>query len=415
MPIFRNNPMPVRLLGQGLVLALLFGTLLGLSACRQKTPEERLVEAQELLAERQVALAVRRIQDVIDEHPGEPITIDARFLLTQVYMSLGREDAVRSAIEQLQAIAGITSVEDQAGQQALTMITELYLALDEPEAAIAHSASIVEQASGIPVLEDEARIIHNILLLSAGDEEQMDEAREFLRGVIVEAESEPLRHQAREILADHYRRREMWQESNEVYDLFLDAYPGDPVNAQIMMAQALNLRQMEDAAAAEARFDEGAEAMLAHLEEEEDANARADVLRTLSQFYEAFERPDEAEEMLRRIMADQPATLAAINAQFGIGQLRTRRGDLDGAIELFRQMQRENPESDIGQTAESWVLLLESAKEEGVDLTGEPGEAGLPVPGDAGAPSPGEDLIAPLPDDPAAPGALGLPPPGTGP
>ncbi len=426
MSILRERMAAARLLGQAMVVVLLLGAVLGVSACRQRTPEERLVEAQQLLQERQIPLAVRRIQDIIAEHPEEDIAIDARFLLAEVYMGLGREDSVRNAIEQLEAVVAQTSIEDPAGQQALTMITELYLMLGEQERAIEHSASIVELAQGVPELEDEARMIHNILLISIGEDEQLEEARAYLQEMVTKAPNEAIRHQAREILADHYRRLEQWEDSNEVYQLYLDEFPDDPVNPQLVMAQALNLRSAGEEEASEELFEQGAEAMRVALEEKENERQRAEILGNLAQFYDIFEKPERSEEMFRQIMAEQPATLAAINAQFNIGQLYFRRGEFDRAIEHYQQMARENPESHIGQTAQNWVRLLETAQEEGLDvedfmeeMPAEPGVAPEMAPGMA----PGEAPTAPPMDpgvpDPAAPmpeDAPAMPPaPGTGP
>ncbi len=400
MSTFFKTMTAAGVVGQALLLALLLGAALGTSACRQRTPEERLMEARQLLQERQIPLAVRRIQDIIAEHPDEDVAIDARFVLAEIYLSLGREDSLRNAIEQLQAVADRTTIEDPAGQQALSTITEIYLMLGERERAIENSASIVEKAQGVPVLEGEARLLHNILLLSVGEDEQLEEARAFLRNMVTEAPQEPIRHQAREILADHFRRLEKYEESNEVYQLFLDSFPDDPVNPQILMAQALNLRSAGDEEAAEELFAEGEEALKASLEEVEDANRRADILSNLSQFYDIFDKPDRAEEMLRRIMAEQPATLQAINAQFGIGQLFFRRGEFEKAIEHYRQMARENPDTHIEQTAMNWVRMLETAVEEGLELEDFMEEA--PMDPSLAPDIPMDDALPQV--DPAAPG-----------
>lgn len=347
--------------------ALAAGMLLLASvACNQATPEDRLNEAQQLLGENQVPLAVMKLRELIKDEPEAEATLAGRFLLGRVYAELGGPDNLSKGREQAQAVLDQAGLASEAGFAAFSLLTETYLREGNFDQALATLDSGVEQAQalGDEALEEELRLRRAGLMLNAEQEEQRAEAAEIFRATMLENENPGRRGEAREILADYFRSSSQFAESNEVYQAYIDKYPEEEVIPQLYMAQGLNLQAMEQEAAAEEVFDKGAARMRELIEEELNADKKVRLQNDLAQMLTVFGKYEHAEEMYRTIMAENVGRPPAIQAQMAIGNIYVQQRDFNRARDHYQQMAQENPGSQIAMQAEQILQRIDAFEEQ---------------------------------------------------
>jgi tetratricopeptide (TPR) repeat protein len=378
---FLRNHRPFSLAG------LLLAAAISLAGCKETTPEERLQEAAQLLQENQTSLAVLKLKDLVAEQPDAEASVEARFLLAQVYARLGRADNLQKALEQVDAVYKQYGVQEPRGFQAFQMMTELHLALGEFDKALALMNEGVDKATE-PEHKNQLQMMRASLMLNAKDNAELEQqAIDYLRETMLNAEQPELRGQARELLANHYRQTGRIAESNEAYTAYIEKYPDEDVIPQLEMAKALGLKSLGEEEAAESLFEKGAGTIRSQIEEELDLNKRVLIQSDLARMYMAFGKPEKAEEIYRQIMQENTGSRNAINAQFAIGQLYLQTEQLDKATEHFEQMQRENPGSQIGMQAEQMVQRIQMYREQ---MAQQEAEAAAAAKGETPAAEPAE-------------------------
>ncbi len=357
--------MPRRFLRKFTVLALsllLLSGVLVTTGCKKKTAEDRLKEAQQLLAERQTPLAVLKIKDLITEFPDDPVVTDARMALAQIYLQLGRKENIQNAVEQLQAIHDKLGFGDDRGYTAYQGIIDITARTGDLPKALELAKAGAEKTKDNQKLHDELMFVAHNLQLASPDEATQKEGLEGLRTSMLEGADPAARGIARETLAQYLREKKDYLGSNEIYQASLDKYPDEEVNAQLLMAMGVNYKMAEQPDKAGEAFNKGAELMSKQIEEELNLNNRAQKISTLAVFHETMGDLAKSEELLRRIMAEQPATRTAIDAQFEIVRLYIRHDKLDETKALLEQIRKENSTNQIAQTAQQWLQELEQQR-----------------------------------------------------
>ncbi|MEO8376482.1 MAG: tetratricopeptide repeat protein [Candidatus Sumerlaeota bacterium] len=329
-----------------------------MTACKKKTAADRMKDAEQLLQEKQVPLAMITLKDIIEQYPDDPATNDARFTLAQVYVGQGRKEYIPNAIELLKAVHKSLGFADERGLEAYRGIVELTAQNDDLPGAIKLAQEAADQLKDKPVEAFMMQSLASQLELSASDEGTQKLGIDGMEKTMLEHEDASARGQARESLAQFYRIKEDFAGSNAVYEKYLAKYPDDPVNSQLYMAQAINYKALKDDTKSNEAFARGEELMTKDIDGELNLNQRADKLMTLATFYGAVGRVDDAEKQFRRIMAEQPATRMALNAQFDIAKLYIQNKKYEEADTLLAQIGKENANTPIEQSANAWRLQL---------------------------------------------------------
>jgi len=373
-----------RILRSSPIAALLVALPLALSGCKQATPEERLKEAQSLIGEqRQIPLGILKLKELIKESPDDPASIDARFMLAEVYMSLGRKDQMESAFNELKEVYTKLGLKDQRGIDAHQFASQVLFAMEEKERAMQHAA---EGEAGVE--EPEAKTAMGFLLaqmrLAAGNDEDKAKAEAFFKETSLNATDAVFRGQAREMVADYYRRSGRFEESNAVYDAYMAKFPEDELNAQIILAKALNYRLAKDEAQFEALFKQGADMLQKQIDGELNPGRKAQMQRDTARLFEVAGKVDQAEAQLRAIMAENTGKLPALEAQITLGQMFARVGQLDKSKEIFQAIARDNAGSPMAQEAEQFLAAIDQRVAElataAADAATSPGLTQTPVP-----------------------------------
>lgn len=317
--------------------------VLALSGCKQKTPKDKLEEVQGLLQERQIPLAVIKMKDLINEAPEDPATLEARMLLGQIYESQGQPENLKNALKEYAAVYSKVGLKNDMGAAAYQMATGVYARQNDFAGAIKHMEEGIELAKKQnPELVEEYQMILNSILLSDEDHAKQDTAVAFYNDKMLNSENPAIRGNARETLARYKRDQKKFAEANAVYSAYMEKYPDDKVNPQLLVAMALNDKQLGDDAKAEQRFADGAAKMKEQADGELNKEAKTRILSDLAQFQELMKKYDDAEATLRQIMALHVGTRPALDAQFAIAQMYQRAAQFDKAIAILEQIKKDN-------------------------------------------------------------------------
>ncbi len=332
--------------------------LILLSACSSKTPEEEFQEVQTLLQEQQFPLAIIKMREMIKENPEAEITDQVRMTLASVYIRMGREENMQKAIEQLEEIYKGKDVLQMPARQAHQMATEAMVRLGDLDGAIANVEDAIEGVTDELAKEELTLQKATLMLLKEDNEEAAQEGYQMFEEAMLNSEHEVIRHQAREVLANHNRQQQDFEKSNEVYSAYIERYPDDKVVPQLEMAMGLNLKQMEEDEIAEEVFRSGEAKMREQIEEELDSRQRAADLNNLALLLKAFQDLEGAEKVYREIMSEVPATRQAIEAQLAIGDMYAEARNWEKAQTLFEAMSKENPTGSIQEIAQERLQRL---------------------------------------------------------
>jgi TolA-binding protein len=349
-----------RVLRTAALASLLIAVPFLATSCKKKTPEERFEEARSLVVEqRQIPLGVLKLRELIKDFPEEPIAVDARFMLAEIYMSLGRRENMENAFRELEVVYTKFGLNDERGVQAHQFASQVLFMMEDRERAMAHALAGFEGTTTGTPQNIEMGFLLSQMRLAAGDDEQKAAAEAFFQMVALEAEDPLYRGQAREMIADYFRKSGRFEESNAVYNAHLERFPDDEVNAQIILAKALNFRLAGDEDRFEQLFEEGATMLLEQVTSELNPTTKIRMQRDTARLFEVAGKVDRSEAMLRQIMSENVGRAPAVDAQFGIGELFLRTGNTDRAREVFEAIRRENPGTQLAQNAEQGIRAAE--------------------------------------------------------
>jgi TolA-binding protein len=347
-------------------IALAAAISVSATGCKKKTPEERFTEAIQLVQQQQqTALGVLKLQELIREFPEDPVSVQARFYLAELYMGLGRQENMERAFEQLKAVYEKIGLNQRDGANAHLFATQVLARIGNLERAEKHAREGVEKATDPAIKTEMGFLLSSLLLAQTENPELYSEAEAFFRETSLNNPDPTMRGQAREILADFLRRNERYADSNAVYTAYLEKYPDDEIRPQLLLAMALNHRLAGEEEQFEALFAEGAAGMKDYIEKELDSESRLRLRMDASRLFEVAGKLEDSEEQLRKVMAENVGKMPAIQAQIAIGELRIRTNQLEKAREIFQQIERENPGSRIGQTAQQYLAAIDRIEAEG--------------------------------------------------
>lgn len=346
---------------------ILVGGLLAMTACGRQTPEEKFREAAELVQQGQPHRGVLKFKEIVRDHPDDPIALDAQLMLARYY---AREGNATSVLRELEAVYSKAPHGTPHHQEAFEGLIQIRLQIRDYEEAL----KMFEREMEVLPADDQATRAHleierAIVKLHLGNDtettgtaELAREGAETLRTMMIEAGEPEMRGVAREQLANHYRDTGDFQQSNDVYRAYLDAFPEDRIRTEIEMAMAMNDHAAGNTDEAFERFEQLADRYREDIEQELEKARKNQKRNALAQMYTQLEQYDKAEQELRRVMADNVLSPVAINAQFAIAQMYIFAGLgkeddalFEKGIAVLEQIRRENEATNIAATAQTYI------------------------------------------------------------
>ncbi len=322
-----------------------------LAGCKPAPPAERLAEAQQLLTERQTALAIIKLEQLVADAPDDPATTDARMILGTYFMDSLRQ--FKRAEPFFRAVYEKEGVKTERGAAAFMRLVQIPAAQQDFEGALAivdEAAKTIDAKNDLEMVDNLAFVRTDVQIASQNDA-MTSAALEAWSGIMLESKDPGSRGRAREQLASWYRRTGDFMKSNEVYDRYLAKFADDPTTPQLILAQAINYRLIEKFVEADVLFDKGQAMMSSTIALELNKQRRGESLVALARYNEAMERYDVAEALMLQAMGENPMTRLAIETQFSIGDMFARSRQFDRALETFERIDKENPNSNIGANA----------------------------------------------------------------
>lgn len=339
----------------GNLCSLLVFLAFSLAGCSKPTPEERFEEALALLQEGQTARGVMKFREIVRDLPDDPMANQSRLILARYYVSEG--NAAR-AIEQLAEVFEAAQFSEPHVQNAFEGLTSIYLQINEVDKALALYDEVIARLPEGSSDRSQMEIQKYSIVLETDKEEAKEAALDDLRVKMLEAEEKIVRGYAREQLAQYFRRQQEYEKSNEVYEAYLEEYPDDTLRRTLELAMATNVIMSGEEEEGLEMFEETAQEYIAETEEILESAKRADEYSNLAQMYMNINQLEKAEELYRKIMAENVQSRKAIEAQLAIANMYTSTGlrQLDRAIfdkgiAVFGQIAEENRNTNIEQTA----------------------------------------------------------------
>lgn len=331
--------------------ALMLACAVLLVACKPAPPAERLAEAQQLLQERQTALAIIKLEQLVTDAPEDPATLEARMILGMYFMeNLKQYRRAEPFLRFVYEKEGIKTERGFAAFMSLVRIPYMQQEFDAAFKTLDEGIARVDTAAE-PEVQGELAFTKAMLQVQTRDEALTSAGLEGWRKLMLESKSPETRGRSRESLAAFHRTAGRFAESTAVYDEYLAMYPDDPTSPHLILAKAINLWLDDKNEESASLFAQGEKLMEGNIARELNKLKRGEQLVNLARYNESIERYDRAEELMLRAMGENTGTRLAIETQFAIGDMWGRAGEIDKAIAVFERIDRENPNTNIAATA----------------------------------------------------------------
>lgn len=322
-----------------------------LSACKPAPPAERLAEAQQLLQEKQTALGIIKLEQLVTDAPDDPATLDARMILGTYFMESLKQ--YRRAEPFFREVYEREGLKTDRGTGAFMYLTRIPF-MDKD---FAGTAKLIDEANAKldpkadAEMVDELALMKSAMQIASGDDALTTAGLEKWRSLMLDSENPNTRGRAREQLAAWHRSRGDFAGSSEVYDAYMAKYADDTTSPHLILAKAINSHLAKNEAEATELFDKGEELMSATIALELNKEKRGQATLALARYNESVGRYAMAEKLMLQTMAENTGTRLAIETQFGIGDMFLRAGEVDRAVAVYERIDRENANTNIAATA----------------------------------------------------------------
>jgi tetratricopeptide (TPR) repeat protein len=349
-----------KLILAGIILPV---ALIILSGCGRRTPEERLEKAFNLLQQRDTLGAMLEAKDMIQKHPDDPRTVDARLLLAQVYMMDRKPD---DALAELDHVLEKSDQKDQRGMMALRMYLDILKRNQRFEDASKMIDRYQKEYADDQMTSMQLTVARADIMTDAG---QTSGARELLVDLIAVTTSPVEIRMFRELIGRTYIAEKAGAEaaayfeaeyrkaadSEEKRDLALrtawfHAFAG---NYEATRTWTEDLTRL---------FDEA-------LKDELDANAKTVMALTLGKAYGQVGNLAGARQVVRRLFDARTNPQLMPQVVNELATTMMRQGKPDDVIAFLREAAARYPESQLAEQAAQMETLKAQGKLDAVDTS----------------------------------------------
>ena len=338
------------------VVALACATLsLVIPGCQRRTPEDRLQKAQTLFQNRDLLGATFETKELLKRFPNDPLSIDARLLLAQIYFQERRFD---DAVTELKIVLGKVSQKDPRGQFALRGTLEALQQQERYKEALDAIEQYQKEYANDEGLSLSLTVARATVLSRS---EQTTPAREILLGLKEHTTSPAEMELYRDLIAQTLMQEGDTTGAIDFYVKEFQATEKPEQRAPMAGRIAAGYASAEDYENTRKWLDEATKAYDAAISDALNADVRSQHLYDLASLYLRTGNLQGADRILRSLFDSsvrQDLLAMVTNDQL---EVLLRRGKVDEAIAFMREAGKHFPQSPIAQRAAD----LEKIKAEG--------------------------------------------------
>lgn len=338
-------------------LALAAAGILLLPGCNRRTPEERFQQAAEYMQQGDRISAEVELKQLVEKSPDDPMSLQARMGLVQLYMADRRFD---EAAQELESLLQKVDQRNATGQQVLNQ----YLSVLKSQKKFPEAIKVVDEYQ--QKYADDEGVSLSLAVGRADIQIQAGEttpAREALSGLMDQTTNPAEMNLYRQLIARSLAREGDTTGALSFYEQELSKAQGDRERLQI-------LQQLAGGYAALGAYEKNREALERTtrlydemMSKELDANARLGLTQGLGEMYLQSGNLRGARRVYQALFDTNPQDpeLVLIIANM-LGQALLRSGDYDAAIGFLKEAANRYPSLPLGQEVERWQQMKASGE-----------------------------------------------------
>lgn len=294
-------------------------------ACSSKTEEERLAEAQKALEERNIIGAELMLKDFLEKFPDSPNAMRARFDLSQAYFMDKDFVKCRELLDEIVSLAG--GLNTQTGLNAATLKLDTFLAENRPDLALEDAIKTSASLTSVEPEFLQFRQYHSLKTAELFNRNNLTTESLAVCQSILNQQASPTVHlDAMRIMSTSYMRDKRIPEFIKSHLDYIEANPQSELNMLLKLEVAQALDQDGRPEESEKYYDEVEAEIQRTLDATVGADEKLQIVFQLAQIKEARRKPEEAQELLRNIIAEFPMSQQRPNAMRALAESYFRVG-----------------------------------------------------------------------------------------
>ncbi len=342
------------------ILILIVGILLPIG-CAKKTPQDKLQEAQQALAKKDILSAIIILEEIVEQHPEDPAADEARILLAQANLISGDSQI---AIQHLDYILKKHGLLSPHGNIAFNLKLAAYEQEKQYDEALTFLASVKEDltTTGMVLLQlnfAEADFYHK-----KGD---LEKAIDILKNIVERATDEETMMRALERAVAIYEAEKNYEAAVELYENFLDSHPDVTFKHLLIGGIAFYHDKLGNHEKADALYNEAIEGFEKSIEEAAASEEKVVFMIQLGKLYTLRKEYDKALEIYEKVITDFPSDRQVPSVMMETAWVLSEKKDYNRAISVLNQMIQRYPNTPISQSAMSMVQYINQQRKGIVD------------------------------------------------
>jgi len=326
--------------------AFLFALTLLLPGCNRKTPEERLQMAGQYIQAGDTISAEMEARKVIEKAPDDPASLQARWLLAQIYF---REERLDEARGELETILGKTTQKERLGVEAFKAYLVVLQKQQDYKAAFAKIDEFQQQYADDEGTSLNLRMARVDLQINSGESTPALETLTRLR----EETTSPA-HQAlyRDQMARTYHRNGDTTGAIAFYEKELATAPRDEDRRQIVSILAQGYAQLENFEKTREYLIQATQLYDSAVQKELDANVRSGQTVELGHLYTNVGNLAGGRIVYQALFDSNPQDPQLVMATAdGLIEIFLRQGQYDALVGFMKEAAGRYPSLPFAQRA----------------------------------------------------------------
>lgn len=314
-------------------LLLITLSLIFLTQCGKKTPEDQFMEARKLFKNNDILGARIKLKEIIKKYPNEPVIYDAYLVLADTYVVDGDLEEQRNILQK---------VIDKYGLKSEKGIKALASKMDSYDYQSNFDSAIKELKEAVKLLGPNSIYDYSMNAKIAYFYEcskKYDEAISLYEELLKRYEKDEGKYKNTIIrLAGVYEKQKDIKSAINVYEIYINKYPKNP-SAGLIKAIAANLyNKINETKKAYKYFNDSITQLKKSIDETLNAEEKTKIMLFLAQAYGLKGELELAVQTNETIVDKYKDSQNVILAMWGNAQLYKSAGKKDKAIEWFTKI-----------------------------------------------------------------------------
>lgn len=312
-------------------------SLVGLVACKARTEEELIAEAEQKMGEQDWLSAILLLQDFLKKHSEGEIADQARFRLAECYTHDGDFAKCREVLDDQIARAG--GVDTVRGLNAAILKLDSYIREEKLDTALTEAYKTSETLRTIEPHYKQYLSLVTARILFEG--KRFEDAVKIYDGVLLEPAHRPEYHMeavTRAAIIDLSR-----QDTDSAiarYRSYLERHPDTPYVTALCVDLAKLLESKEDKAGAEEHYERATAAARKRIEEAVGSEMKSAAKFELAQIQEARGLESEARATYQEVIDEFPMGPARAGAMIRQAESLHREGRTEDSLARLDEVAR---------------------------------------------------------------------------